>query len=76
MGLATLRLVFRTIAAGYPEICEYSQMARATMGMSFVAKSMELFSCRPRKQVLSRITPPFEFITPRNELHPKSYWTP
>ena len=42
---------------------------------SFVARSMQPFSCRLRQQVPCRITLPLGLITSGNELDPKSYWT-
>jgi len=37
-------------------------MMQATMGMSFIARLMELFSCPARQQVPSRITRPLGLI--------------
>jgi len=45
-----LAVLFRTIAASSPQTCRYSQMVRATMGISFIARTIELFSYRPRQQ--------------------------
>jgi len=43
IGLAIAQCLFRTIAAGCPEICWYSKMVQATMAKSFIAASMEFF---------------------------------